>query len=362
SPFLYFCIKHSWSWSYRITNLSNLSISNFTAILNSIFVLFIFTFYFLLSFSFLFALAFVLFRSLLQPEIDWTNSKYIHSITKETKPHSELSEIIELQTNVFIVLSMVFYTTLIKPTLQVAKFIIKVAKFIIDKLFRNTKRSAIQTRRVIIKMFNHIIQVASKPRILLVKIIQPILIILLAILICLFMIPIFIVGFMFLLLITIAALQIFFAFGLPTILIVYFHFFILIEVKKNRKSISNLKILTSAIITIGVTIAGFISNFLYYNFVTLLIYPHQEVPFVLILKISLYLALYYGIVWAGGSDLIKYGGFRLILGFSGIMPWNITRFLDYCTERLILQRVGNRYRFIHRLVQEHFANLEIQKE
>ncbi|HEY9863805.1 MAG: hypothetical protein RIG63_15740 [Coleofasciculus chthonoplastes F3-SA18-01] len=44
------------------------------------------------------------------------------------------------------------------------------------------------------------------------------------------------------------------------------------------------------------------------------------------------------------------------------MPWNITRFLDYCTERLILQRVGNRYRFIHRLVQEHFANLEIQKE
>ena len=81
-----------------------------------------------------------------------------------------------------------------------------------------------------------------------------------------------------------------------------------------------------------------------------------------ILTISLSLALYYGIIWAGGLDLIKYCGFRLILGFSGIMPWNITRFLDYCTERLILQRVGNRYRFIHRLVQEHFANLEIQKE
>ncbi|WP_368013896.1 hypothetical protein [Laspinema palackyanum] len=44
------------------------------------------------------------------------------------------------------------------------------------------------------------------------------------------------------------------------------------------------------------------------------------------------------------------------------MPWNITHFLDYCTERLILQRVGNRYRFIHRLVQEHFIYLEIQKE
>ncbi|MDT9274392.1 MAG: NACHT domain-containing protein [Limnospira sp. PMC 737.11] len=61
-------------------------------------------------------------------------------------------------------------------------------------------------------------------------------------------------------------------------------------------------------------------------------------------------------------NLCRHFVLRLILGFSGIMPWNITRFLDYCTERLILQRVGNRYRFIHRLVQEHFANLEIQKE
>ncbi|CDM97922.1 NACHT domain-containing protein [Limnospira indica] len=58
---------------------------------------------------------------------------------------------------------------------------------------------------------------------------------------------------------------------------------------------------------------------------------------------------------------IQYFSLRLTLWLTGQMPWNITRFLDYCTERLILQRVGNRYRFIHRLVQEHFAKLEIQK-
>jgi len=63
-----------------------------------------------------------------------------------------------------------------------------------------------------------------------------------------------------------------------------------------------------------------------------------------------------------GFSLIQYFSLRLILWLTGQMPWNITRFLDYCTERLILQRVGNRYRFIHRLVQEHFANLEIQKD
>lgn len=63
-----------------------------------------------------------------------------------------------------------------------------------------------------------------------------------------------------------------------------------------------------------------------------------------------------------GFSCIQYFSLRLTLWLTGQMPWNITRFLDDCTERLILQRVGNRYRFIHRLVQEHFANLEIQKE
>ncbi|MGL4502889.1 MAG: NACHT domain-containing protein, partial [Planktothrix sp.] len=53
--------------------------------------------------------------------------------------------------------------------------------------------------------------------------------------------------------------------------------------------------------------------------------------------------------------VIQYIILRLTLWLTGQMPWNITRFLDYCTDRLILQRVGNRYRFIHRLVQEHFA-------
>jgi hypothetical protein len=74
------------------------------------------------------------------------------------------------------------------------------------------------------------------------------------------------------------------------------------------------------------------------------------------------ISVYIGVVCGGGYDLFKYFILRLIIFKFKYMPWNITRFLDYCTERLILQRVGNRYRFIHRLVQEHFANLEIQKE
>jgi NACHT domain len=49
---------------------------------------------------------------------------------------------------------------------------------------------------------------------------------------------------------------------------------------------------------------------------------------------------------------------RLVLTFSQhSMPWNYARFLNYCTERTLLQRVGGRYRFIHKLLQDHFASM-----
>ena len=86
----------------------------------------------------------------------------------------------------------------------------------------------------------------------------------------------------------------------------------------------------------------------------------DELPVMFLMALGL--TFYFSIIWAGGSQWIKYRAFRLILGFSGQIPWNITRFLDYCTERKILQREGNRYRFIHPLVQEHFANLLLQNE
>ena len=48
---------------------------------------------------------------------------------------------------------------------------------------------------------------------------------------------------------------------------------------------------------------------------------------------------------------------RLILWWNGYIPWNYARFLNYATEQGFLQRVGGRYRFIHGLLQEHFAQI-----
>ncbi len=54
--------------------------------------------------------------------------------------------------------------------------------------------------------------------------------------------------------------------------------------------------------------------------------------------------------------LIKHLSLRLVLCFSAkVIPWNYAQFLDYCVERRLLQRVGGRYRFLHRELLEHFA-------
>ncbi|NJN23024.1 MAG: hypothetical protein HC812_19935, partial [Leptolyngbya sp. RL_3_1] len=55
--------------------------------------------------------------------------------------------------------------------------------------------------------------------------------------------------------------------------------------------------------------------------------------------------------YAGGLTCTKHLVLRLLLYRTHAIPWNYARFLNHCTDRLLLQRVGGRYRFIHKLVQ-----------
>lgn len=75
--------------------------------------------------------------------------------------------------------------------------------------------------------------------------------------------------------------------------------------------------------------------------------------------IGLILAIFGGIL--GGFYLKISGLERLILHFmlwlNGDIPWNYSRFLNYCAERLLLQKTGERYSFIHKLLQQHFARM-----
>ncbi|MBW4472561.1 MAG: NACHT domain-containing protein [Stenomitos rutilans HA7619-LM2] len=93
---------------------------------------------------------------------------------------------------------------------------------------------------------------------------------------------------------------------------------------------------------------------------------------ILSIKNGLVLGLIGGLSWAGfrcfnfvlnngGKAVIQHYLLRFILRQEGTIPNNYIQFLDYCTECLLLQKVGGRYRFIHRLLQDHFAAMLLEK-
>lgn len=71
------------------------------------------------------------------------------------------------------------------------------------------------------------------------------------------------------------------------------------------------------------------------------------------------LALWIWILMTGGSACIQHFTLRLCLSSAGSIPWNYARFLNYATERLLLQRVGGRYRFMHDLLRQSLAQSRI---
>lgn len=62
----------------------------------------------------------------------------------------------------------------------------------------------------------------------------------------------------------------------------------------------------------------------------------------------------------GGSACFRHFALRLMLYRMKYIPWNYARFLDYAAERLFLQKVGGGYIFIHRMLLEHFARMELK--
>jgi hypothetical protein len=76
------------------------------------------------------------------------------------------------------------------------------------------------------------------------------------------------------------------------------------------------------------------------------------------LLFGLLVALTVGLI-LGWTEVIKHYTLRLVLFFDGSMPLNYVRFLDNCTDRILLRRVGGGYIFIHRTFMEHVAGLDL---
>lgn len=67
-------------------------------------------------------------------------------------------------------------------------------------------------------------------------------------------------------------------------------------------------------------------------------------------------------LWYGGLDVIQHYTLRVILWYRGHLPLNYVGFLNYASERVFLQKVGGGYIFIHRLLLEHFAAMNVEKK
>lgn len=63
----------------------------------------------------------------------------------------------------------------------------------------------------------------------------------------------------------------------------------------------------------------------------------------------------------GGQDVINHLTLRVLLIAKGYMPAKYPHFLDYAANRIFLRKVGGGYVFIHRLLLDYFASLELNK-
>ena len=66
-------------------------------------------------------------------------------------------------------------------------------------------------------------------------------------------------------------------------------------------------------------------------------------------------------LYGTGEVCIKHFILRLYLYLNNCKPWDYAKFLDYATERIFLQKIGGSYMFIHRMLLEHFAQMELEQ-
>ena len=88
----------------------------------------------------------------------------------------------------------------------------------------------------------------------------------------------------------------------------------------------------------------------------LVLNSEQSPPLVASLLVAL---IWFSFNEAGGQALSQHLALRLVLAWNRYAPLRYDLLLNYCTERLLLQRVGGRYRFMHKLLQDYFARMEL---
>jgi hypothetical protein len=135
--------------------------------------------------------------------------------------------------------------------------------------------------------------------------------------------------------------------------------FYIIDIKTNISDKPNQKVWISAK---NATIIGLMGGLLFGGFIGLGSGLINDLNFGKIVGIGTVLTgiLILGMEY-GGQACIQHFTLRLILWSNNYIPWNYAHFLDYAAERIFLQKVGGGYIFIHRMLMEHFAQMERER-
>lgn len=73
------------------------------------------------------------------------------------------------------------------------------------------------------------------------------------------------------------------------------------------------------------------------------------------------LPIFLAIIEGGGFACIQHFSMRLVLFQTKQIPWNFVTFFKQAEDRLFIYRTGGSYVFVHRYLQEHFANLSFDE-
>jgi MFS family permease len=68
-----------------------------------------------------------------------------------------------------------------------------------------------------------------------------------------------------------------------------------------------------------------------------------------------------GVLACGGLSCFRHFILRFLLYRLNYTPWNYARFLDNAANHLFMQKVGGGYIFVHRMLMEHFAKMELKQ-
>ena len=71
---------------------------------------------------------------------------------------------------------------------------------------------------------------------------------------------------------------------------------------------------------------------------------------------------FFGLVCSSGRACMQHLVVRTMLEKNDCIPKNYARFLDFASERLLVNKVGGGYVFFHRMLQENFARMKLQEK